>query len=650
MPYPTATGQNPYGYGQNPYGQPSQSGTSAVPTTVSATPQRVAIADMSGGLDLRRSPSLLAQNRSRLLRNWSLQEPGALVTYPGWSSFSTASLGNSRGQGGARIYLAALAFNLFGWNGGVYKPSDGGVPGSALVSSLSTTNEMYFPYDRDLVAVFDGSHIPKKSQDGTTWTQDGIDAPSTPPTATAVNAGGTLTDTSIYEFSYAYQDDALVYWGNESATVQVTMGAPNLTARVGVTASTDPQVETIILFARDVSAGEQFRKRTTTIPNATTTIDVKTNNWSTGDEAPTDHNVPPALSFGTVWKNRWWGVDATVGNRLRFTQIFLAQAWPSLFFIDIPFERGDSIAAIIPQGDTLVVCGQSKIFLIIGQTSLDFEVRPSLAVQEGALGPRCVEALENGVIHAGAGGVYLFDGASDRLLSYDIDPAWRDLIGGAAVADIRRIACTYHTPRKEVRFAVPRLYPFGTAGEWILDLNRTRVSGEPAWTSTDRPVGGYLSWNGNEAATGNRGRLFSWSNTIGKLYEEATGTSADGANMVCDYAGPVLATGYHTARFIDYYGEYMPATGSLTGEVLVNGQTQGARSIVISGNVTLYGSGTYGSAFYGGGRSRKKFVQALPLSAEGESVQFKFTYQGTSTFRHYGYAVNLVPEAHARGL
>lgn len=646
MAFPPATS---YGspYGQAP-GQGSTTGASTRKTALAPVEQRLAISDLSGGIDLRRSPSLLGPSRARLLQNWSLEEPGTLKTYPGWLTFSTSSLGALRPQGGQRVYLAASAFTLAAYNGGVYKPNDSGVWGSAVVSSLSTTNELYFPYDRDLVAVFDGAHVPQKSTDGTTWTQDGIDAPTVVPTASAVNASGTLTNGTTYEFSYSYQDDGLVYYGNESATVQQAMASPNLTARVHVTASGDAQVDKIKIWARDVTAGETVRRLTTTVANTTADVDILTNNWALGAEAPTDHNVPLSLKFGVVWKNRWWGVDSTTGNRLRFTQIFLAQAWPTLFYIDIPFERGDSITALIPQGDTLIVCGQSKIYLIIGQTSLDFEVRPSLAVQDGALGPRCVAALENGVVHVGAGGVYLFDGASDRLLSYDIEPGWHDLMGGAAVADLARIAVIYHLPRKELRIAVPRLYPFGTPGEWILDLNRTRISGEPAWTSTDRTIGGFISWDGNEVATGNRGRLFSWSNAAGKLVEEVTGTTADGAALVAKYTGPVLVGGVHTSRFIQYFYEYQPSAGALSGEVLVDGSTQGSRSLGIGSNLTVYGTPKYGAALYGGGKSRKQGHQMLPLTAEGNSIQFKYQYSGTSTFKLYSYAIDLVPEAQAR--
>src|SRR4051812_27558944 len=93
----------------------------------------VPVSDLSGGLDQRKAATLLASNRARVLRNWSLREPGALIVWPGWETFSTASLGSGRPQGGQRIYLGDVTpFFLAAWTGGVYKPSDAGVWGAAV--------------------------------------------------------------------------------------------------------------------------------------------------------------------------------------------------------------------------------------------------------------------------------------------------------------------------------------------------------------------------------------------------------------------------------------------------------------------------------------------------------------------------------------
>jgi hypothetical protein len=615
------------------------------------------VEDLSGGLDLVKAPTLLKPNRSRLLRNWSLREPGALILFPGWASFSTSSLGSGRPQGGQRIYLGSgTPFTLAAWHGGVYSPSDAGVWGAAVSTGWSTSNEIYFPYDRDLVAILDGATAGKKSVDGVTWTTFGIAAPAAAPTAAAI-AGGALVVAHTYEFSVSGRDDGLLHEGNESATVSQATAGANLTVRLTIAFHPDTQVDTLVVYGRDVTAGETVRRRIGTVANpgaGTVTYDVTTNNWGSGTEAPTDHTVPPILKFGIVWKNRWWAVDGTVGNRLYFTQVFEPQSWPATFFIDIPFERGDNIAALLPLGDTLIVFGQSKIFLVIGQTSLDFEVRPSGASQAGALGPRAVDALESGAMHGSADGIYLFDGATDRLLSNDVDGfapsavGWRKYITSAAQSDLVRTPLVYHQATKEVAIGVTNLYPFGTAGEWILDLNRTRLQDVPAWTTTDRSPGGYIRWDGNEPVAGNRGRLFSWSQTIGKLYEERTGTTADGADLTGDYEGAVFATRPYTAQVIDTYVEVEPNDGTFGFEIVVDGTSLGSQNVDLSGGGPIAGTAIAGSAVLGG--SGRKQVPLYWDLNDGITVQARATYTGKQAFRWFGYQIGLMPEAAPRGL
>jgi hypothetical protein len=616
----------------------------------------VPVEDLSAGLDMRKAATLLKPNRARVLRNWSLREPGALIVFPGWSSFSM-SLGSGRGQGGQRIYLGLVnPFTLYAWSGSVYKVSDGGVPGSAVSTGWSSTEQVFFPYDRDLVAILDGTTAAKKSTDGTTWTNFGIAAPASAPTDANL-AGGSLVSGHVYEFSYTGRDDELMAESNESATVQHTPSGGNLSVRLTLTKHPDTQVDTLVVYARDTTAGEQVRRYVGTVANpggATTTYDVTANAWGAEVEAPSDHDVPEILSFAVVWKNRMWARDAVVKNRIRFTQIFQPQSWPADFTIDIPFERGDDIAAIIPQGDTLTVWGQSKPFLIIGQTSLDFEVRPSGAAQTGALGPRAVDALEEGIIHASGDGIYLFDGATDRLLSNDIDGfapteiGWRKYIKSATAADLAKTAVCYHQAAKEVGVAVTNLYPFGTPGEWLLDLNRTRLQEVPAWTTTDRAIGGYIKWDGNEPTVGNRGRLFSWSQTIGKLFEERLGTTADGADMVATYTGPTFSMGGKIASIPDGAVEFEPHGGVFGVELAVDNRSFGSQTVDISGSTSVYGTAVYGTGTYGGA-SRVRKPLDFPLEAEGLTVYLTATYTGSEAFRLFTYTLGVSPDLLASG-
>jgi hypothetical protein len=524
------------------------------PATVGKAYQLLPVIGPSAGVDLRTTPTLLPPEKAHTLVNFSLTEPGALVVRPGWRAFSS-QLGTGRIQGGARVYLntaipaaASTAFSVIGWNGGLYQLTDSGgwVSTTPVLTGLSA-KEYSFPSDRDLVAVMDGSTTPWKSTNGATWTKLGITAPTVASTLSS-KANGSLS-ASEFEINYAYKDRDLAVESNGGSTPSTVTLSSTGAIEVQCANSTDPQVDAIILYARNKTNGETVRRKVSSFAMQSTaagshsTTTITSSVWTTNDEEPTDHTPAPVLSFGVVWKNRWWARSATVTNRLHFTQIFQPQSWPALFYIDIPFERGDAIQALIPLGDTLIVCGTTKKFLILGQTSLDFDVRPTIASINGAFGFRSVAAIENTVITAGPAGVSSFDGATDKLLNFDLEPGWRDLVANGSPTDLAKISLVYHQQLKELRISVPRRYPTGTWGEWILDLNRTRTTQQPAWTATDRTVGGYVLWDGPETQAGNQQRLLTWHSSNAQIFEESVGTSANSSNLTAEYEGPGLTLG-----------------------------------------------------------------------------------------------------------
>lgn len=615
----------------------------------SRTKQLVEVNDLTGGVDLRRSPTLLDPSRARKLLNYSLEEPGALVVRPGFQRASSGSLGAGRAQGGQRVYLSDTVFSVLAFGGAVYKPDDSWVFGSPVYSTISATNQVYFPYDRDLVAVMDGANRPRKSIDGTTWTLMGIDAPSSAAALSSVSTGG-LTSGS-YAIAYSYKDRALEHESNVSAESTITLSASSGALHAAASPSTDAQVDAYVWYARHVTPdGESVLRKVSS--GSASTITITSSNWTTNDEAPTNHNVPPdGLRFGTSWKNRWWAPSGTVGNRLHFTEIFQPQSWPSLFFIDIPFEKGDNITAIQPLGDTLLVYGQSGIFLIVGQTSLDFEVRPSQGAETGSFGQRLTARVEQEAIHADGEGINAFNGAGDRSLEHDIGPAWQDLQRNTASADLEKMAMVYEHQRHEVRLSTPRIYPTGASGEWVLNLDRSRDhDGVPAWTTTDRDIALYIHWNGNEPNAGDRGRLFFLPSSAGIVFEEnVEGAGANSSNMTAEYEGPALSLGLHRARVTGLHIEYEPHGGAFTAEVITDGVSQGSIALNIGAGLYAYGSSaaTYGTATYGGA-GRRKVYTPLPMGAEGRTVTLKTVYVGTERFKKYGYAFEILPEPEPR--
>ena len=609
--------------------------------------QLVPVNDLTGGLDLRRSPTLLAPNRSRTNRNWSLEEPGALIVRPGYRQASTVVWFSGRPQGGQRVYLANNVFNVLAGDGKVFNPSDAWAGSTAaVVTGLSTANQIFFPYDRDLTMVMDGASRPRFSTNGSSWSLAGTDAPSSK-AALSSASGGSLS-TGEYAVTYTYKHRGTVHESNPALESTVTLSS---TGAISATASpsTDAKVDAYVWYARHKTPdGEGVLRKVSS--GAASTLTITSSNWTSNDEAPSNHDVPPTgLRFGVSWKSRWWAPSGTVGNRLHFTELFQPQSWPSLFYIDIPFEKGDSIAAIQPLGDTLLVFGQSSIYLIIGQTSLDFEVRPSQGGETGCFGPRSVALVEQAALHAGGDGINSFDGAGDRSLEHDIGPALSDLVQNEGAGDLELVASVYHHQRQEFRLSVPRVYPTGTRGELILNLDRTRENqGAPAWTTSDRDIAFYMLWNGNEETAGNRGRLFSINSIGGTVYEENTETGANSSNLTATYESPSLSIGLHRARLTEAHIEYEPNGGNLSLEVDADGITYGPYTINIdAGQATYDSTSVYDAANYAGS-GRRKAYQVLPLGAEGRTAAVRLTYTGVNRARVFTFALGILPETGVR--
>ena len=136
----------------------------------------------------------------------------------------------------------------------------------------------------------------------------------------------------------------------------------------------------------------------------------------------------------------------------------------------------------------------------------------------------------------------------------------------------------------------------------------------------------------------------------GMLYEERTGTSADGADLVATYTGPTFAMGGRIANIVDGAVEFEPHAGTFGIEIKVDGISYGSQNVDISGRTTsTYDVSTYdGTAVYDRpGRVRKPIV--FPLEAEGLTTEITATYTGSEAFRWFSYNFGAVPESQASG-
>ncbi|HEX7122356.1 MAG TPA: hypothetical protein VF178_08315, partial [Gemmatimonadaceae bacterium] len=318
----------------------------ARPVRQASVPQEIPVPDITGGLDLRRSQTLMDPARSRRLLNWSVEEPGALRVTPGYTRVTSSALFAGRPQGAQRVYLATGAFTLVAGDGTIVKPSDAWASTGPVYSTLSTANPIYFPHDRDLVMAMDGANVPVFSTNGTDWAQVGLAAPSSGPALSSLSSGA--LSSGEYAIAYTVKRGGTAHESNGSteSTITITASTGAIHATAGTT-SVDPTVTAYVWYARHKTPDQESVLRKVS-SGAASTVRITSSAWTTNDEIPTNHDVPAVLSFGTVWKSRWWARDAVVGNRLRFTELFQPQSWPTLYFIDIPFEKGDSITAIQP--------------------------------------------------------------------------------------------------------------------------------------------------------------------------------------------------------------------------------------------------------------------------------------------------------------
>ena len=247
------------------------------------------------------------------------------------------------------------------------------------------------------------------------------------------------------------------------------------------------------------------------------------------------------------------------------------------------------------------------------------------------------------MLHCSDGGLYLFDGATDTLLSDDIWVAWQDMMGHVAPVDIQRIPVVYHPePEDEIGVAPLRHLGAGRVGARPLaDEGGRRLS---AWTTRRRdrrlhPV------DGREAVARDQGRLWSWKIDKGQLAEESIPNAGDdGGPMTSYYEGPaLLPAARRWARFIEIFGEYRPVAGDFTVEVLVDDTSVCALSIDIAGSgVSAYGASIYGASSFSG-KQRRYFTSLLPLEAEGNACTVRATYVGVGLFKLFTYALGVRP-------
>ena len=214
----------------------------------------------------------MAAERSRTCLNYALTEPGTLRVRPGWTAFSSHSLGSSGGQGGARVYLASTQFTLLAGAAGVYKPTDtGGLSTTPVLTGLTAATRWRSATTGTSSACSIRPRRRRSPRTARTGRGSGSPSARSSPRSRSRRAAPGRSSTSEFEVSYAYKDRGLVYESNGStavSTITVT-DSTNDAITVNVPNTTDPQVDAIVIYARNVTAGESVLRRVSSLAQST---------------------------------------------------------------------------------------------------------------------------------------------------------------------------------------------------------------------------------------------------------------------------------------------------------------------------------------------------------------------------------------------
>ena len=118
---------------------------------------------------------------------------------------------------------------------------------------------MFFPFDRDLVAVFDGANRPRKSSNGTLWRRMGLDASTgTAATLTSRSSGG--LSSAEFEFGFTYKERGQSYESNVSKTSTITLGSTGA-VEFSIPNSSDAQADAWVAYGRNKTSGETVLRK-----------------------------------------------------------------------------------------------------------------------------------------------------------------------------------------------------------------------------------------------------------------------------------------------------------------------------------------------------------------------------------------------------
>lgn len=573
----------------------------------------VALRDIGAGLNLKASRYAVPPNMATRLQNVYLVEDGSLMGRRGTSRWNASPLGSGMILGATRAYFAGSNHWLVNMAGTIYKGDDASKTFSASLSGWNSEALTWFVQYLGYVYASNGIDPPKK-WDGSTWSDMGIAAP----TSTLTPSEGVAGDlTGTYRFKVTFET-ATIESNPSDASVEITVSGKRIdfsNIPLGPAGTIRRRI-----YGFKVNVSSDYQRALTIDDNVTTSysgFDVDQDAWTI--EPPTDHDPPPTSGWLTVlFKHRLWKAS---GVRLWFSQIFLPEAWPPDFWVDVPFDLGDQITALFVLGDVLLIFSDNAIFYLVGDTPFSFVLKRSFA-QAGCPSPWAIDRVENAVVFLSRFGLYAFDAAQTRPLSDLIEPQFTGIFPDYRLVNYgaaRTATLVYYDKLKAVVVSFPTVSTPNDTTYWYF----LRRSG---YAQDTRAARQFIVAKGR----GDDGSLYAWDPNDGILRQWDTGYTDDGSPITMVYRTPMLSgenpLGDNVWGYVTLRARPTSSAVSVTVFAAIDeGSVTDTFALPLQVGASRYGEAVYGTAVYAG--DLVEIEERFSPEMRGRNIQLTLTVQ-----------------------
>jgi len=321
--------------------------------------------------------------------------------------------------------------------------------------------------------------------------------------------------------------------------------------------------------------------------------------YSNGYDAPrkwdgtTDSVIggtPPTFKQIIVHKNRLWGVDASDPTKLFFSDETEYEKYTSTNFVYIPAPKtADPITALKIVQDNLIVWTRNNKYVLYGSDLTNFVLRKA-ASNKGAVNDAVAQVYQNYAFYLSDDGVYMFNGASDKIISSKIKSKIQ------AIADKTRCRSVIHDNKYYL------FYP--STGQALNNKCLIYDLVYESWWEDDTT---YVSAAYNFNGSGDSNQLVLGSNRAGFLMTADSGTSDMGKRISFEYRSKYFSYGHPSRlkRLRSFYPQLEPQDTSynvaiqhdtdLKDSVIGTDYNTGATGITWGGGSYWGGGATWGS-------------------------------------------------------